>query len=172
MLSRWFDADPFREMTSLRNAMDRLLEQAVVRPGSFVATGQGTITPPINVFEHNNQYIVQAYLPGVRPEDVELTVRQGTLTLKGRWPEIDQPKDIVWLLQEFGAGEFARSLTLSKQVASDAVEARYDRGILTVVLPVAAHEQPKPITIREADGQTVLASPKEHERELAAADSR
>jgi HSP20 family protein len=172
MFSRWFDADPFREMTSLRNAMDRLLEQAVVRPGTLLSAGQGATTPPINVFEHDNQYIVQVYLPGMRPEDVDLTVRQSTLTIKGRWPELDQPKDMVWLLQEFGSGEFTRSLTLPKQVASDAVEARYDRGVLTILLPVAAHEQPKPISIREADGKTVLGSAGEKRPELASSSSR
>ncbi|GAC1454476.1 MAG: Hsp20/alpha crystallin family protein [Ktedonobacterales bacterium] len=175
MLARWFDTDPFHEMTTLRSAMDRLLEQAVVRPGSFLATGQGVTTPPINVVEHNNRYIVQVYLPGMRADDVELSVRQGTLTIKGRWPEPtfgDQIKEVTWLLQEFGGGEFARTVTLPKQVAGDQVEAQYDHGVLTVVLPLAQHEQPKTISIREGNSKTVLGSANNKESQLTGASSR
>jgi HSP20 family protein len=163
MLSRWFDVDPFADMTSLRSAMDRLLEQAVVRPGTSFAGSRGAVTPPMNIWEQNNHYVLQVYLPGLRPQDVELTVRQGTVTIKGRWPEPfqggEQGKQATWLLQEFGGGEFTRSVTLPKQVAGDQVDAEFQNGILIITLPLAPHEQPRSITIRESTGaNTVLGS--------------
>jgi HSP20 family protein len=157
MLTRWFDIDPISDMTSLRSAMDRLLEQAVVRPGTSLSLGAGVFTPPMNVYEQDSQYIVQVYLPGVDPQQVQLTVRNGTVTLKGRWPTFaadEQKAKVTWLLQEFGGGEFTRSLTLPKQVATDDVHAHYDQGILTIRLPLAAHEQAKSIAIRAASIQS------------------
>ena len=154
MLTRWFDVEPLVEATSLRSAMERLLEQAVVRPGSVLSSAQGTLTPPMDVFEQDNRYVVRCYLPGIQPEDVDLSVRQGTLTLKGRWPDPvaanDRGKPVTWLLQEFGTGQFTRTLSLPKAVNGEAVEAHCEQGILTIVLPLAAHEQPRTITIRQS----------------------
>jgi HSP20 family protein len=160
MLTRWFDADSFPEATSLRSMMDRLLEQAVVRPGSFPTTAHGGLTPPINVAEQDSRYVVQVYVPGIKPEDVELSVRQNTLTIKGHWGEPALGTDgasgrpVSWLLQEFGRGEFTRSLTVPKAVDSAQVEADYEAGILTITLPLATHEQARPITIRRRDATT------------------
>jgi HSP20 family protein len=162
MLTRWFDVDPLVEATSLRSAMERLLEQAVVRPGSVLSSAQGTLTPPMDVFEQENRYVVRCYLPGIKLEDVDLSVRQGTLTLKGRWPDPirsdDGGKPMTWLLQEFGTGQFTRTLSLPKAINGEAVEAHYEQGILTIILPVAAHEQPRTISIRQADANGTVES--------------
>ena len=162
MLSRWFDVDPLVQATSLRSAMERLLEQAVVRPGSVLSSAQGTLTPPMDVFEQEDRYVVRCYLPGIKPEDVDLSVRQGTLTLKGHWPNPlatdDRGKPVTWLLQEFGTGQFTRTLSLPKAVNGEAVEAHYEQGILTIVLPVAAHEQPRSISIRQANTNGTVES--------------
>ncbi len=174
MLSRWFDVDPVAEMTSLRGAMDRLVEQAVVRPGTFLSVGQGSATPPINLFEHDKQYVVQVYLPGIQLTDVDLSVRQSTLLLKGRWPEprIESQQKVMWLAREMPTGEFARQLTLPKEVDVDRVEARYDQGILTIVLPLAAHEQPRSIAIRNAGAHDVPGTVERKQPELAATGER
>ena len=80
MISRY---DPFREALSLRRAMDQLFEQSFVNPSMM--PGSSTMLAPMDVCETNNGYEVDVALPGVRPEDVELTVDQNTLTIRGRY---------------------------------------------------------------------------------------
>lgn len=152
-LSRW---DPIREATSLRDAMNQLFEQAVMRPGfgPYSSVNSGVIGQ-MNVLEAEGKYYCQALLPGVNPENIDVTVRQNTLTIKVVLPEPFTPemvKKSTYLLREFGAGEFSRSITFPKDVNGDAVEARYDRGILKLEIPLAQHAQPKRITIRESEG--------------------
>lgn len=175
MASRWYDTDPLRDVTSLRSAMDRLMEQAIVRPGAFLASGQQAFAPALNVSEVGNQYIAQVMLPGVRAEDVDVTVRQNTVTIKGRWGEplgVEDGKRATWLLQEFPGGEFARTITLPKSIASERVEARFEDGILSIVLPLAAHEQPRQINIKSARaGKTAVSSGRKAEPELVEADA-
>ncbi|HEV8194756.1 MAG TPA: Hsp20/alpha crystallin family protein [Ktedonobacterales bacterium] len=146
--------DPFGGVTSLREAMDQLMGQAVLRPG-FGAFASGAFGQ-MNVIEVDGKYLVQAALPGISAEDAELTVRQNTLTLKVKITEpLDQEqlKGATYLLHEFGAGEFSRTISFPKDVDADAVRADYDRGILTVEIPVAAHAQPRRIQIHSADSQ-------------------
>lgn len=144
--------DPFGGMTSLREAMDQLMGQAVLRPGfgAFAGAAFGQM----NVIEMDGKYLVQAALPGISAEDVDLTVRQNTLTLKAKLTEqLDQKqlKEATYLLHEFGSGEFSRTISFPKDVDADAVQAHYDRGILTVKIPVAAHAQPRRIQIHTVD---------------------
>ncbi len=82
MISRY---DPFREALSLRRAMDQLFEQSFVHPGLMPAAS--SMIAPMDVCETNNGYEVDVALPGVRPEDIELTVDQNTLTIRGRYSQ-------------------------------------------------------------------------------------
>lgn len=179
-LARW---DPTAEMTSLHDAVSQLMERAVMRPG-FSWGSTANSYSQMNVFEADGRYYCQVLLPGASPDDIDLTVRQNTLTLKGKIAESVSPqqrKDIVYLLHEFGGGEFTRSISFPKDVRGDAVEARYENGILTIVVPVAEHAQPRRITIqRESDqqaqkqvveGQPTATSPAGTTPELAGAVS-
>lgn len=156
-LSRW---DPFREVTTLRDAMDQLIEQAVMRPGHVQSLGNlGAGLGHMNVVEANGQYLCQVILPGVNPTDIDVTVRQNTLTIKATMPELlteDLRKNATYLLREFGAGEITRSLSLPKDVNGEAVEAQFDRGVLTLAIPIAEHAQAKRVAIREAQGTAQL----------------
>jgi HSP20 family protein len=80
MITRY---DPFRQALSLRRAMDQLFEQSFVNPSMM--PGSPTLMAPMDVCETNNGYEVDVALPGVRPEDIELTVDQNTLTIRGRF---------------------------------------------------------------------------------------
>lgn len=145
-LARW---DPFGEVTTLRDAMGQLFEQAFLRPGY---SASGSFLGQMNVIEAEGQYRCQIVVPGVRPEDIDLTVRQNTLTLKMTVKDTfsgDQLKNATYLLHEFGPGEFTRSITFPKDVDGNRVEARYERGLLLVSIPLAAHAQPKRISITE-----------------------
>ena len=152
--TRW---DPFGDVTSLRDAMGQLFEQAFLRPGYNPGgyTPGGAWLGPMNVIETDGQYHCQIVVPGVRPEDLDLSVRQNTLTLtmavKDAFPD-ETPKKATYLLKEFGPGEYSRSITFPKDVDGNKVEARYDRGLLYVTVPLAERAQPKRISITEAQG--------------------
>lgn len=148
-LTRW---DPVREVTTLRDAMNQLFEQAVMRPG--LGSWDAGLIGQMNVIEAEGRYYCQVALPGVNPDAIDLTVRQNTLTVKANMPE-PLPEDLLkkstYLLREFGSGEFSRSVTLPKDVNGDKVEAHYERGILTITVPLAQHAQSKRITIHESE---------------------
>jgi HSP20 family protein len=156
---RW---DPFQDVMSLSDAVSRLMQDAVMRPG-FAFTGSAVA--PMNVIERNGQYIIQVALPGVKPEDVDVTTNQTTLTIKAHrddlLPAVDSKESQGHLLVEFGAGDFERKVTLPKDFDADHIEAGFDRGILTIVVPIAQHAQPKRIAVKEGsrtidDGSKLL----------------
>jgi HSP20 family protein len=146
-------------MTSLRDAMDQLMERAVLRPGLSSGFGLagigGSSVGLMNVFESRNRYICQVLLPGVNTENIDLTVRQNTLSIKAKLPELiaeETQKEATYLLREFGAGEFTRSVSFPKDVDGDAVQAQFEQGVLTIAIPLAQHAQPRRIQITQVDG--------------------
>jgi HSP20 family protein len=166
-LTRW---DPVSEMTGLREAMDQLLERAVVRPGLNWGLGGnnlGASYGAMNVFETDGRYVCQALLPGALPDDIDLTVRQNTLTLKAKLPEPvtqQQQKSATYLLREFGGGEFTRSIAFPKDVQGDAVQARFENGILAIEVPIAQHAQPRRITIQSMNNASDTRVKQKQER--------
>ncbi|MFQ5594617.1 MAG: Hsp20/alpha crystallin family protein [Anaerolineae bacterium] len=139
--------DPFREMVSLRNAMDRLFEESFVRPRARVSRngGRRPLYLPINAYATEEELVVYALLPGVSPEDVNITIEDNVLTISG---EIPAPAENVdWLLRESAYGPFRRMLTLNVPVDADAAEATFENGRLILHLPKAAEARPKQIKV-------------------------
>ena len=126
--------------------MDRLFEDSFVRPrmwGSAPVDGAG---PALDARINPDELLVQAALPGVKPEHVEITIENGTLTITGETrSETRDEKDQV-LLQEIRRGSFVRSVTLPNGLEADKASASFDDGVLTLRIPRA--EQVKPRTIR------------------------
>ena len=142
--------DPFRETVSLRNAMDHLFEQSFVRPSAQRQTGQ----IPVDVYETAQGYQLRAVLPGVKPEDIELTAEKDTLTLKGQIrPWKQEEKNLHWLVRENPAGTFVRSITFPKQINAEQIETSYEYGVLTISVPVSEASRPRKITIGTAQTQ-------------------
>ena len=137
---------PFGELVSLRQAMDRLFEDSFIRPrmwGGQPADGTGLA---LDARMNPDALVVQAALPGVKPEDVEITIENDTLTITGETrSETRDEKDQV-LLQEIRRGSFVRSVTLPNGLEADRASASFDNGVLTLRIPRA--EQVKPRTIR------------------------
>lgn len=142
-IERW---DPFREMVSLRDAMNSLLQESFVRPGG--AVGGGNAAPlPLDVSETADEYVVRASLPGVKPEDVQITVHGDTLTIRGETKVEEERKDQTWHLRERRFGTFQRSVSLGTPIDADRAEARHDHGVLTLTLPKSAAAKPKQIKV-------------------------
>jgi HSP20 family protein len=151
-IERW---DPFREMVSLRDAMNSLLQESFVWPGRATAAGGSPATLPLDISESENEYVVRASLPGVRPEDVQITVHGDTLTIRAESKAEEEQQGQNWLLRERRFGAFQRSVSLASPVNSDQAQARFEHGVLTLTLPKAEEAKPKQIRIgAQAQGGT------------------
>jgi HSP20 family protein len=143
-LTRW---EPAREMMTLREAMDRLFDDAFTRPLS-VRDGWSMATPAIDMYQTDNDVVVKASLPGIKAEEVQINVTGDILTLKGEVKQEEERKDRAWHIREQRFGSFERSIVLPTDVKSDRAEAVFENGILTVTLPKADEVKPKTINIK------------------------
>jgi len=139
---RW---DPFREMMSLRDVMDRLVDDAFVRPTS----GLGMLhSPAVDMLENEDEVVVKASLPGVRSDDINISVTGDALTIRGEMKsERDEEKD-NYIFRERRSGSFSRSLALPTSVIAEKAKAEFENGILTLSLPKAEEVKPKTITVK------------------------
>jgi HSP20 family protein len=142
-IERWA---PFREAISLRDAMNTLLQESFVRPGSVLAQ-EGPALLPLDISESDEEYVVKASLPGVRPEDVQITVHGDTLTIRGESKADEEKEGRHWHLRERRFGAFQRSVSLAAPVHSDKAQAHFEHGVLTLRLPKAEEAKPRQIKI-------------------------
>lgn len=147
-ITRW---DPFPEMMSLRQAMDRLFEDAWVRPwGTMRGESTGAATLPLDLHETADDLVVTASLPGVKPEDIEVDVQGDVLRIQGEMKQDQEIKEDQFHRRERRFGRFYREITLPMSVKSDAVQARFENGILTLQLPKAEEAKTRRIPIQGA----------------------
>jgi HSP20 family protein len=140
--------DPFSDMLSLRDAMGQLLESSFVRPGAaYAGASQASYSFPINIHGTPNALKVEALLPGVSQEDVNVDLDRGVLTISARRHGPEVPEGEQWHLREFYDGQFSRSLSLPFPVEIDQVGATFTNGVLTLTLPKAEAARPKRIPV-------------------------
>lgn len=146
---------PFGELLSLRQAMDRLFEDSFVRSGSW---GQGSadgLMLPLDVSTTSDELVIEAALPGVRPDDVEITVEDGTLTIRGETNTQRTEGEGDYLVREIRRGAFSRSLSLPAGLEPDKAQATFNDGMLTLRVPKAEQVKPRQIRISPTtDGQS------------------
>jgi HSP20 family protein len=142
-IERW---DPFREAISLRDAMNTLLQESFIRPTGLLA-GDGLAALPLDVSETEDEFVVKASLPGIRPEDVQITVQGDTLTIRGESKADEERKGEHWHVRERRSGRFQRSVSLAAPVSADRAQAHYEHGVLTLTLPKAEEAKPRQIKI-------------------------
>jgi HSP20 family protein len=139
--------DPLGEAISLQDAMNSLLQRSFLPPGSLPGR-DGTATLPLDISETEDAFVVKASLPGVKPDDVRITIKGDTVTIRGASPAEEQKKGWHWHLRERWFGSFHRSVSLPTPVDSDRAEARYEHGVLTLRLPKAEGAKPRPVKIQ------------------------
>jgi len=137
---------PFRDAVSLRDAMNALFQESFVRPGNVPAQN-AYATLPLDVSETEHDFVIKAALPGIRPDDVEITVHGDTLTIRGESKADEEKKGEHWHLRERRFGTFQRSVSLATPVNSEKAQADYDLGVLTLTLPKAESAKPRQIKI-------------------------
>ncbi|MGB9777007.1 MAG: Hsp20/alpha crystallin family protein [Anaerolineae bacterium] len=142
MLMRW---EPFRELVSLREAMNRLFEESFVRPWGAFPRWEG---PAVDMYETDTAVVVKAAMPGVDPKDVEINVTGDTLTIRGEVKKEEEVKEEKYLRRERYYGSFCRSFLLPTQVVADDAEAVFENGVLTLTLPKAEEVKPKTIKVK------------------------
>ena len=141
---RW---EPFREMMSLSQAMDRLLEDSFIRPARlWPELRAGEL--PIDMYQTKDEVVLKATLPGVKPEEVDTTITGDTLTIKGEHREEKETKEEDYLYKEHRYGAFSRSVTVPMQIESDKAEAVFENGILTLTIPKSEQVKPKQIKVK------------------------
>jgi len=143
-LARW---DPLKEMVTLREAMDRLFAESFVRPGSAFPI-MGMEEPAVDMYQTKDDIIVKAALPGVKPDEIEISVTGDILTLKGELRDEEKIEEGSYLRKERHFGQFVRELSLPALVNSDKAKAEFEHGVLTLRLPKAEAVKPKSITIK------------------------
>ena len=143
-LTRW---EPVREMMTLREAMDRLFDDAFTSPLSG-RDGWSMSTPAIDMYQTDNEVVVRASIPGIKAEEVQINIKGEVLTLKGEVRQEEERKDRAWHIREQRFGSFERSLPLPTAVKTDKAEAMFEDGILTITLPKADEVKPKTITVK------------------------
>ena len=143
-LIRW---EPAREMMTLREAMDRLFDDAFTRPFSIMGEHGGS-SPAIDMYQTDGEVVVKASLPGIKADEVQINVTGEILTIKGETKQEEEKKDKSWHMREQRWGAFERSVMLPTGVNSDQAKADFKNGILTITLPKSEQAKSKTITIQ------------------------
>lgn len=138
--------EPMREMVTLREAMDRLFDDAFMRPTSL--TGTNWQAPAVDMYQTDDEIIVKAALPGLKAEEVQISITGEVLTLKGEVNQEEETKEKAYHIREQRWGAFERTIMLPTDVVADQAKADFEDGILTISLPKAEEVRPKTITVK------------------------
>ena len=140
--------DPLAEIVSLRSAMDRLFDDSFVNPSGWRTVIDGyAIAPPLDVQETSDEIVVTAALPGMKADDVDITITGQTLTIQGEFRASDSAEGAHFLHQERRFGTFSRTLQLPVRVQGEAARAAFSEGVLTLHIPKAEEVKPRQIRI-------------------------
>lgn len=136
--------DPLRDLVSLREAMDQLFEESIVRPRTGAMASRGM---PVDMYETEEAVVVKTAIPGVDPEDIDIGISGETLTIKGEITKEEDVEEGDYVCRERHYGAFSRTLTVPVSVEADEAEAEFEDGILTLMLPKAEELRPKTIKV-------------------------
>ncbi|HEY2959957.1 MAG TPA: Hsp20/alpha crystallin family protein [Actinomycetota bacterium] len=145
-LSRW---DPFQDLLAIQDEMNQVFGRALGRGerGGGEAAARGW-APALDIAERNDAYVVTVEVPGIKPEELEITVEDGTLTISGERRFESETKEQQFHRVERRYGAFRRSITLPAGVRADAIDASFEDGLLKVVVPKAEEAKPRRIEVR------------------------
>ncbi len=142
----------FGEPLLLRDAVQRLFEDSFVRPSSGDGNstnhpGSQTGTLAVDLDGSADHFVVRTMLPGVQPEEVDITCHESTITIRATVAPVERGEDITPLVRELGVGTFARTIRLPDPIDAERVETSLVDGILTLTLPKAEWSKPKKIAV-------------------------
>ena len=144
----------YEPFVGLRQAMDQLFNESFVQTPFrtlWSRPGAGTWTLPLDVYATEDEAVIMAAVPGLSPENLQITCHQGTVVLSGEIAspaESEEGKGATWYLRELWSGRFQRAVTLPFEVDADKAEATFEHGIVRIVLPKAEQSKPKKIALK------------------------
>lgn len=143
-LVRW---DPFKELSSLREEIDRLFDSFFGRTSLF-REKELSFSPAIDVEETDNSFIVKAEVPGMKKEDIKVTIDEDGITISGERKKEKEEKGKTYHRIEMAYGKFKRYIPFPKEVEPDKAKAKYKDGILEIEVPKSEKAKPKEIEIK------------------------
>lgn len=144
-LTRW---EPMRDVITLRDAMDRLFDEAFTHPWLARDGGSMGSAPAIDMYQTQDEVVVKATIPGMKQEDVQINVTGDVLTIKGETRENSEVKEKAYHIREQRWGSFERSVALPTLVSAEKAKAEFENGLLIITLPKAEEVKPKTIAVR------------------------
>ncbi len=138
-------ADTLTRPLRLADAMNRLFDDAWTRPFGL---DEATFALPIDVMAKDDEFVLAASIPGLKPEEISVEVLGTTVTIRGEWQAPQLEKDAQWMLQERAFGKFSRTLNFPVELDGAKAEANVEHGLLTLRLPKAETAKPKSIRIK------------------------
>lgn len=139
-IARW---DPFQDMLPLRAAMNELLEQSMVRPGGV--RGGRAAALPLDVYTEGETFVIEAALPGLAPDAVDVTVLGPQVTISGEYAPAAEGRQ--YLVRERGEGRFERTITLPTDLDAEKAQAHFEHGLLRLTVPKAESARPRRIAL-------------------------
>ncbi|KPK78757.1 MAG: molecular chaperone [candidate division Zixibacteria bacterium SM23_73] len=144
---RW---DPFRDLMTLREKMNRLFEEAFITRGEEKELFSGTWTPSIDIYETEHALILSAEVPGIEENDIEIKIEDNTLTLHGERKFNKETKEENYHRIERAYGSFHRSFTLPNYIDQDKIKAEHENGILKITMPKKKELKPRKVNVLKA----------------------
>jgi HSP20 family protein len=132
-------------MLTMRNAVDRLFDEALSSPLSIYGEWSA---PLVDMYQTDENVVVKAAIPGVKPEDISINVRENVLNISAKIEQVSEVEGATYHLRERRYGSFSRAIQLPTAVNSEKAEAEYEDGILTLTLPKTEEVLPKSIKIK------------------------
>jgi HSP20 family protein len=144
---RW---DPFRDMVTLRDKMNRMFEDVIAGKGEDKELTPSSWMPSVDIYETENEIVLTAEVPGVEDKDIEIKIEDNTLTLRGERKFSKETKEENYHRLERAYGSFYRAFTLPGSVDADAVHAERENGVLRITLPKKLELKPRTVKILKA----------------------
>jgi HSP20 family protein len=157
-MTRW---DPFQDLRSAQEEMAQMSPMLAHALGLHAQQGSGQTmawAPALDISERKDAYLVTVELPGLKPEDLDITMEDGLLTIQGERQLTSQASEQRFHRVERRYGAFRRSITLPAQVQAEQIEASFDNGVLQIVVPTMEEATPKRIQIRPGRAEIPAAS--------------
>ncbi len=144
-VSRW---DPFRELSSIQNELNRLFGRTFTPEGGEGTPPDVAWVPPVDIGETRDRFVLFVELPGVAGDDVDISVEDGVLTLAGRRGFYGGVKEDQFHRVERSFGTFARNISLPQTADVERISASFDQGVLTIEIPKKEEAKPRKIQVK------------------------
>ena len=149
-LTRW---DPFSDMLTLREAMNQLFEESYVSPRRG-RSNQGFV-PALDLSETEEAYLVEATVPGFKPEDLDITVENNVLSIKGNLQQETEDRKRNYHRIERRYGSFQRTISLPSSIKADSIQASLTNGVLRLEIPKAEEVKPRRIGVNAGESKQI-----------------